>query len=315
MADEPTSVTDDANQFGLKCPKCMGAIAPPKGVAFHGRKGNCPGCGCRILLSDQLHCTDELRKAFGKQVGVLTNTSGEFTRRAVKLTKDLSGITGTKKLEPQELYSHCWLVPEANEQVHLYFGAIPIAQLAKNDAIEYSKTLRSRANALILGSVCQLSSSPQPNGNDKWTLLVDIPFLQIPKLEPPPPIPVESIRSLVMGLRGKTLDGNVLEGYRIVQATLEEVIAYLTASGDDACRLRGLAQQNPDGPRYYGMPNNVLCDGVATWVDDDWKYEVTLRCRGSKFKIEEARYLSPYFHRCARTQVSGIRGELKFKEL
>lgn len=308
-------VIDDANQLGMQCPKCNGAFTPPKNVGFHGKKGNCPGCGCRILLSDQLRCTDELRRAFGKQVGVLTNTSGEFKCRAVKLTNDLSGITGTKKPEPQELYSHCWLVPESSEQVHICFGAIAIAQLAKNDAIEFAKALRSLAETTILGSVCKLTSFPQPKGNDKWTVHVDIPFLQIPKLDPPPSIPVESIRTLVTGLRGATRDGNVMEGYRIDRATLEEVIEYLTSSGDEAYRLLALARQDPNGPRYYGKPKEILCNEMATWIDDDWKYEVTLRCRGSKFTIEEARNLSPYFHRCARTQVNGLRGELKFKVL
>ena len=151
----------------MQCPKCNSAFSPPRNVSFHGKKGNCPGCGCRILLSDQLHCAEELRKAFGKQVGVLTNTSGEFKCRAVKLTNDLSGVTGTKKTEPQELYSHCWLVSESSEQINICFGAIAISQLAKNDAIEFSKVLRSRSDTTILGSVCKLSSSPQPKGNDK----------------------------------------------------------------------------------------------------------------------------------------------------
>lgn len=268
---------EDSIQSRMQCPKCNIAFTPPKNVNFHGKKGNCPGCGCRILLSDQVHCAEELRKAFGKQVGVLTNTS--------------------------------------SEQVHICFGAIAIAQLAKNDAIEFAKALRSLAETTILGSVCKLTSSPQPKGNDKWTVHVDIPFLQIPKLDPPPSIPVESIRSLVTGLYGATRDGNVMEGYRIVRATPEEVIEYLTSSGDDAYRLLALARQDPNGPRYYGKPKEILCNEMATWIDDDWKYEVTLRCRGSKFTIEEARNLSPYFHRCARTQMSGLRGELKFKML
>lgn len=306
---------ENADQSGMQCPKCNSAFSPPRNVSFHGKKGNCPGCGCRILLSDQMHCAEELRKAFGKPVGVLTNTSGEFKCRAVKLTNDLSGVTGTKKTEPQELYSHCWLVSESSEQINICFGAIAISQLAKNDAIEFSKVLRSRSDTTILGSVCKLSSSPQPKGNDKWTVHVDIPFLQIPKLDPPPSIPAESIRSLVTGLRGTTRDGNELEGYRIVRATLEEVIEYLTSSSDEAERLLAIARQDPDGPWYYGKPKQILCNETATWTDDDWKYEVTLRCRGSKFTIEEARYLSPYFHRCARTQVSGLRGELKFKML
>jgi hypothetical protein len=142
-------VIEDSIQSRMQCPKCNIAFTPPKNVNFHGKKGNCPGCGCRILLSDQVHCAEELRKAFGKQVGVLTNTSGEFKCRAVKLTNDLSGITGTKKPEPQELYSHCWFVPASSEQVQICFGAIAIAQLAKNDAIEFAKALRSLAETTI----------------------------------------------------------------------------------------------------------------------------------------------------------------------
>ena len=305
---------EDTDRFGMKCPKCSYAFSPPKYVSFHGKKGNCPGCRCRLLLSDEKNCTVDLRRIFGKQVGILTNTSGEFKCRAVKLKTDLSGVTGSKKLEPQELYSHCWLVHESDEKVLICFGAIVIAQLAKNDAIEFSKMRENLAKSTILGSSCKLASSPQPSGIDKWTVFVDVPFLQIPTLDPPPSIPAETIRSLVTGLRGKTVDGRI-DGYRIARATLEEVIEYLTADEDEAYRLKWVGKQKTDGPWYYGMPKEILLEGTATWVDDDWKYEVMLRCRCSKFKIEEARYLSPNFHRCARTQVSGLRGELKFKLL
>lgn len=288
------------------CPKCY-ETSSSKIDEIHGKKSTCPKCKSRIILSDRNLDACQIQDSFNKRAGILENLGDVFGTKLVHVSSTLVSDLITPKVESLEIYAFAWLVPI--EGVCLFLFGKRIANLPTVKVKEYEQLVDID---LVLQCSLKLTGSNLLGSKPKWGVFAEIPFLQVPKLVQPPQISPDDAKRSLMDIKGKLPDcwG---AGLGAKDATLREVIAYLSLNEMDSTRHRTLNQERVSA--FYGTPEDIIRDNRVTWVDNEWKFEVTIEKRLVQWEIIEARELSPNFHRLSRTQVAGLRGSLKYEIL
>jgi hypothetical protein len=296
----------------LSCPICHGEFVRPT-VEFHGKKGTCPACGNRLLLSDRSRFLASLALSFNLNAAEIANPSASFGVRVVKLCKKLDSLLGLAKPNVSVVYGECWLVP-GDKEVTVFCGELPIGQLSKKDSISFFKSTQNLV--AMISCPAKFASNPEVKENrHPWQVFLDVPFLQHVKLEQPRNVPLERVAEVAASLIGKTPDSP--PGFGIKNASLFQTIDYLKGSTEERERIVGLAcmQSTVERSIFWGSPKEIANNGLVTWVDNDWKYEITLKIDGCNVSIVEARELSPDFFRVSRTQRPGLRGKLQIRNV
>lgn len=290
----------------LNCPACGKLITNVLADAV-GKRGKCPKCSRRIVVSDRELEMLVLREDGHTELGLITNCEYNFATKMVKVNKELARqLFGSSSGVGNEVFSSCWLVSDVQPAVVYKYKGMLAALPAESSRRFYANSkLGNRAKvALEVPVALNLTS------DGKFEVRCDLPCLEKPQIQPPERLPNSFVDSDLGSVLGTATGGH---GLRVTNITPHDVMRYMIFDDDEQDSLQAEIRTRSPNAKFYASPSAMYENGPVSWVDNERRYEVKFDHSDDRVRIGEAWTLVEGYSRLALTQDPRIWRQIEIK--
>ena len=280
------------------CPNCFASIALPSLDAI-GRRGQCPKCRCRIVLSCQEFDVEALASKYPCRIGAITNGFRRFSIRMVKTSMLLAKkLLGSSKDVGAKVYLHGWIVFAQEHSIDVWVQGELLGSLSSKDRESLKKHEPFASEHCVIRCSLRLELMP----NSKIEAGVDLTCLEIPNVDPPIALPISAIDNELRSVQGKLtpqecLDLTDLSRFSRIanQVTIRDCVEYLQMNDKSATNYRNEKRRNPFSQIFYFLPSEALTVFPLVWFSEKRDYRATFEWKNGTVVVTDVRPISKFF--------------------
>lgn len=280
------------------CPNCFALIALPSLEAI-GRRGRCPKCEGRIVLSNTVLEVDALATKYPCRIGTITNGFRRFSIRIVKTSTIVTAkLFGSSTDVSSKVYLHGWIVFAPDHEMEVWVLGEFLGSLSSGDRQSLKKHEPFASEHCVIRCTVRLELMP----NSKVESRFDLTCLEIPNVDPPKALPLSAIDGELRDVRGKLAPQECLVMTELSQlsriakkVTIRDCLEYLQMDDRTAAAYQYEKRRDPFSQKFFFLPSEALTVAPLVWFSDNRDYRATFESKNGQIVVMDVRPISKFF--------------------